>query len=70
VSAMPSNGSTGEDAGSHGAIATLRSLLTADETLEAWADGASVVRVDAPASLHCGDERPLHFADATAVGRL
>src|SRR6266850_3309637 len=34
---MASNGNTGEDAGSHGALDTLRSLLTADETLEAWA---------------------------------
>src|ERR1700688_3686451 len=34
---MPSNGSAAEDAGSHRALETLRSLLTADETLEAWA---------------------------------
>src|ERR1700682_6554913 len=34
---MPSNGNAGEDAGSHRALDTLRSLLTADETLEAWA---------------------------------
>src|SRR6266851_6109013 len=34
---MPSNGNAGEDAGSHRALETLRSLLTADETLEAWA---------------------------------
>src|ERR1700680_4478161 len=34
---MPSNGNTGEDTGSHRALETLRSLLTADETLEAWA---------------------------------
>jgi hypothetical protein len=33
---MPADGNA-EDAGSHRAIATLRSLLTADETLEAWA---------------------------------
>src|SRR5258708_34510300 len=34
---MPSSGNAGEDAGSHRALVTLRSLLTADETLEAWA---------------------------------
>ena len=34
---MPSNGNAGEDAGSHRALDTLRSLLTTDETLEAWA---------------------------------
>src|SRR5450432_1480356 len=34
---MPSNGSAAEDAGSHRALETLRSLLTTDETLEAWA---------------------------------
>src|SRR5258708_37990155 len=34
---MPSNGNAAEDGGSHGALETLRSLLTADETLEAWA---------------------------------
>src|ERR1035438_1747769 len=34
---MPSNGNAAEDAGSHRALETLRSLLTADETLEAWA---------------------------------
>src|SRR5712675_1458485 len=34
---MPSSGNAGEDAGSHRALITLRSLLTADETLEAWA---------------------------------
>src|SRR5258706_7804369 len=34
---MPANGNAGEDAGSHRALETLRSLLTADETLEAWA---------------------------------
>src|ERR1700736_4117183 len=34
---MPSNGNAGEDAVSHRVLETLRSLLTADETLEAWA---------------------------------
>jgi hypothetical protein len=34
---MPSNGNAHEDTGSHRALETLRSLLTADETLEAWA---------------------------------
>src|ERR1700736_4060255 len=34
---MPSNGNAGEDADSHRVLETLRSLLTADETLEAWA---------------------------------
>ena len=34
---MPSNGNAGEDEGSHRALVTLRSLLTVDETLEAWA---------------------------------
>src|SRR5882762_4454592 len=34
---MPSIGNAGEDAGSHRALDTLRSLLTTDETLEAWA---------------------------------
>src|SRR6266478_8787955 len=34
---MPANGNAGEDAGSHRALETLRSLLTTDETLEAWA---------------------------------
>src|SRR6266851_9988947 len=34
---MPSNGNAGEDAGSHRALETLRGLLTAGETLEAWA---------------------------------
>src|SRR5260370_846765 len=34
---MPSRGSGGEDAFSHGVLETLRSLVTADETLEAWA---------------------------------
>lgn len=33
----PSSGNAGEDAGSNRALETLRSLLTADETLEAWA---------------------------------
>src|SRR5260370_38471000 len=34
---MPGNGNAGEDAVSHRALETLRSLLTTDETLEAWA---------------------------------
>lgn len=34
---MPANGNATEDAGSHRALETLRSLLTVDETLEAWA---------------------------------
>src|SRR5258708_23867493 len=34
---MPSTGNAGEDAVSHRVLGTLRSLLTADETLEAWA---------------------------------
>src|SRR3981189_2304293 len=34
---MPSIGHAGEDRGSHRALDTLRSLLTTDETLEAWA---------------------------------
>src|SRR6202166_3112390 len=34
---MPANGNAGEDADSHRVLETLRSLLTADETLEAWA---------------------------------
>ena len=34
---MPSNGNAGEDAVSHRVLETLRGLLTADETLEAWA---------------------------------
>jgi hypothetical protein len=34
---MPANGNAAEDAGSHRALGMLRSLLTADETLEAWA---------------------------------
>src|SRR5450631_4568952 len=34
---MPSDGNAAEDAGSHRALETLRSLLTVDETLEAWA---------------------------------
>jgi hypothetical protein len=34
---MPSNGEAAGDTGSHRALETLRSLLTVDETLEAWA---------------------------------
>src|ERR1700726_4114275 len=34
---MPTDGNAGEDEGSHRALVTLRSLLTSEETLEAWA---------------------------------